>query len=175
MTATPTSRRGPRAPESGAPVLPQDPPPWIARAVAWLLLALFATAVAAAFLVRVPETIEVPFVLQSAGSVPGGAPVKLDAQMTFSRKDARRIDAGARVRLHFDDFPAERFGSVPAHVEPGAPLYRVEGDVSRPARLDETTIGIGDARRSLLQGMKGTARVVVGDRSVAEALFFPRR
>ena len=44
-------------------MLPQEPPPWIARAVAWLLVALFFVALLAAVLVPLPETVLCRFVL----------------------------------------------------------------------------------------------------------------
>ncbi len=44
-------------------MLPQDPPLWIARAIAWLLIAAFLTALAAAIVVRIPETVRCRFVL----------------------------------------------------------------------------------------------------------------
>lgn len=52
--------------EIEAPILPQDPPSWVLRAIAWLLCTLaVATAMVAVF-VRIPETVRCPFVLVSA-------------------------------------------------------------------------------------------------------------
>jgi membrane fusion protein len=47
----------------GPPFLASDPPPWAARALAGVLLALFSAGVLALFLVQVPETVTAPFVL----------------------------------------------------------------------------------------------------------------
>lgn len=44
-------------------MLPQDPPPWIVRSTAWLLIALFLTALIVAVVVHLPETVRAPFVL----------------------------------------------------------------------------------------------------------------
>ena len=44
-------------------MLPQDPPPWIVRSTAWILIALFGTALLVAIVVHLPETVRVPFVL----------------------------------------------------------------------------------------------------------------
>ena len=44
-------------------MLPQDPPPWFIRSLAWLLIALFGVALLAAVLVSLPETVTCPFVL----------------------------------------------------------------------------------------------------------------
>lgn len=44
-------------------MLPQDPPAWIVRSSAWLMIAFFAIALLAAILVHLPETVTCPFVL----------------------------------------------------------------------------------------------------------------
>jgi len=49
--------------EAESEMLPQDPPPWFIRSLAWLLVAMFAVALLAAILVRLPETVTCPFVL----------------------------------------------------------------------------------------------------------------
>ena len=49
--------------ESESSLLPQDPPHWVIWGTAWLIIGLFATAVAASFLVHIPETIRCPCVL----------------------------------------------------------------------------------------------------------------
>jgi membrane fusion protein len=51
------------SPEGATPYLDREPPPWAARGLAWILLALFAAAVLAAVLLRVPETVAATFVL----------------------------------------------------------------------------------------------------------------
>lgn len=47
----------------GPPFLETAPPPWAARALAWVLLSLFAVGGLALFLVQVPETVVAPFAL----------------------------------------------------------------------------------------------------------------
>lgn len=49
--------------ETGTPFLEIEPPRWAARGLAYLLLALFVTALLATFLVHLPETVSAPFVL----------------------------------------------------------------------------------------------------------------
>jgi hemolysin D len=44
-------------------MLPKDPPPWTARAIAWLLIAMAGTALLGSLVVRVPETVICRFVL----------------------------------------------------------------------------------------------------------------
>jgi multidrug resistance efflux pump len=49
--------------EAESEMLPQDPPPWFIRALAWLLIAMFGVALLAAVFVSLPETVTCPFVL----------------------------------------------------------------------------------------------------------------
>lgn len=49
--------------ESESEMLPQDPPPRIIRAIAWLLIAIFFTGMIAAVTVHLPETVSAPFIL----------------------------------------------------------------------------------------------------------------
>jgi membrane fusion protein len=53
--------------DEGSAVFPAEPPPWVPRALAWLLIALFAAALIAAIVVRVPETVRSRFVLVPEG------------------------------------------------------------------------------------------------------------
>lgn len=48
-------------------VFPAEPAPWVSRTLAWLLIGLFAAALLAAIVVRVPETVRSPFVLVPEG------------------------------------------------------------------------------------------------------------
>jgi multidrug resistance efflux pump len=51
--------------EDESPILPQDPPSWVLRSIAWLLCAVALVAALAAVIVKIPETIRCPFVLVS--------------------------------------------------------------------------------------------------------------
>ena len=58
-------------------MLPQDPPPWIIRSTAWLLLGAFLFALLIAIVLRLPETVHCPFVLVPAtGADPVQSPVQ---------------------------------------------------------------------------------------------------
>jgi HlyD family secretion protein len=46
-----------------AEMLPQDPPPWLMRSAAWLLIAFFGAALLASVVVKLPETVTASFVL----------------------------------------------------------------------------------------------------------------
>jgi len=49
--------------ETESELLPQDPPPWFIRSLAWLLITMFGVALLAAIFVSLPETVTCPFVL----------------------------------------------------------------------------------------------------------------
>lgn len=55
--------------EADAPIAPKDPPHWFVVALAWLLIALFATALLVAIFVHVPETVRSRFVLMPENGV----------------------------------------------------------------------------------------------------------
>jgi membrane fusion protein len=59
--------------EEEAPLVPSDPPGWFVRMLASLLIALFVTALLAAILVRVPETVQSRFELVTEG---GADPIR---------------------------------------------------------------------------------------------------
>jgi HlyD family secretion protein len=53
--------------ETESEMLPQDPPPWFVRSLAWLLISMFSVALLASIFVHLPETVTCPFVLVAAG------------------------------------------------------------------------------------------------------------
>src|SRR5437762_1102727 len=58
-------------------MLPQEPPPWIIRSTAWLLLAAFLFALLAAIVMRLPETVRCTIVLvPGTGADPIQSPVR---------------------------------------------------------------------------------------------------
>jgi multidrug efflux pump subunit AcrA (membrane-fusion protein) len=63
-------------------MLPQDPPAWIIRSTAWLLIAFFVIALLAAVFVHLPETVSCPFVL---GPKDGGDPIQSPYVAVVSR------------------------------------------------------------------------------------------
>jgi multidrug efflux pump subunit AcrA (membrane-fusion protein) len=75
---------------SDAPFLPTRPAPWAMRSLATTLMAVFATAVAAAFLIQVPETVESGFVLVSSEQA---APVRAPHSGSVSVVKAHAGDA----------------------------------------------------------------------------------
>ena len=63
-------------------MMPQEPPPWIIRSMAWLLLAAFVVGLLIAIVMRIPETVHCPFVLVPAT---GADPVQSPRQAIISR------------------------------------------------------------------------------------------
>jgi multidrug resistance efflux pump len=63
-------------------MLPQEPPPWIIRSTAWLLLAAFLFALLVAIVMRLPETVHCQFVLIPAT---GADPIQSPRQAIISR------------------------------------------------------------------------------------------
>src|SRR5260370_14026504 len=61
---------------------PQEPPPWIIRSAAWLLLGAFLFALLLAIVMRLPETVRCPFVLIPAT---GADPIHAQHQAIISR------------------------------------------------------------------------------------------
>jgi membrane fusion protein len=76
----PTSQRG--SIELESEMLPQDPPPWIIRRTAWLLIGAFVTGLLLAIAIRLPETVRCPFILVPAT---GADPIQAAHQGIISR------------------------------------------------------------------------------------------
>ena len=63
-------------------LLPQEPPPWIIRSTAWLLISAFVFAFLIAIVMRLPETVDCRFVLIPAT---GADPIQAPRQAIISR------------------------------------------------------------------------------------------
>ena len=74
-------------------MLPQEPPPWIIRATAWLLLAAFLFALLVAVVMRLPETVNCQFVLIPAT---GADPIQSPRQAIINRV---AVEEGQTVKL----------------------------------------------------------------------------
>ncbi len=61
---------------------PQEPPPWVIRWTAWLLIAAFLCALLVAIVMRLPETVDCRFVLIPAT---GADPIQAPRQAIISR------------------------------------------------------------------------------------------
>jgi len=73
---------------------PQEPPPWIIRSAAWLLIGAFLFALLIAIVVRLPETVHCPFILIPAT---GADPIQSPRQAIISRvavEEGQPVQAG---------------------------------------------------------------------------------
>jgi multidrug resistance efflux pump len=73
-------------------MLPQEPPPWIIRSTAWILLGAFLFALLIAIVMRLPETVRCPFVLVPAT---GADPIQSPVRAIISRVE---VDEGQPVK-----------------------------------------------------------------------------
>lgn len=103
---------------------------------------------------------------------------RLQAALTVPQTGLSRVRPGLTVRLLYEAFPYQRYGvrtgvirwTSPAGTPVnGAPEFRAFAD------LAEQSIHVDGEDRQLLPGMKGTALVVVGRRSVISHAFAPLR
>ena len=78
---------------------PQEPPPWIIRSAAWLLLGAFLFALLIAIVMRLPETVRCPFVLIPAT---GADPIQAPHQAIISRV---AVGEGQTVKSGEELFP----------------------------------------------------------------------
>jgi multidrug resistance efflux pump len=79
-------------------MLPQEPPPWIIRWTAWLLLGAFLFALLTAIVMRLPETVDCRFVLIPAT---GADPIQAPRQAIISRV---AVEEGQPVKTGEDLF-----------------------------------------------------------------------
>jgi HlyD family secretion protein len=82
------------------------------------------------------------------------------------------------IRFFFDAFPYQRYGTITGRLDWISPAA-VETEDGQQfiglGSLDEDGLSVGGERRSLRVGMTGEARIMVGNRSVAEMVFGPLR
>lgn len=83
--------------ETESSVLPQDPPSWVIRSIAWLLCSMAAVAALVALFVKIPETVRCPFALVSeAGTETLLAPIQsLLAQVKV--EEGTEVEQGATL------------------------------------------------------------------------------
>jgi len=92
---TPNARRADQeALDSESPLLPQDPPHWVVRGTAWMIIALFATALLALVVVHVPETIRCPCILVPEGGADPIQSPRLAVIRQVRVGEGREVSAG---------------------------------------------------------------------------------
>ncbi|TMP90159.1 MAG: HlyD family efflux transporter periplasmic adaptor subunit [Verrucomicrobia bacterium] len=77
---------------------PQEPPPWVIRTAAWVLVGAFLFALLIAIVMRLPESVHCPFVLIPAT---GADPIQAPRQATISRVE---VEEGQPVKAGEDLF-----------------------------------------------------------------------
>ncbi len=150
-------------------LLPADVPARVASWTGWLLLAVFAAAIVFGGAVRLPETVSASFVLE-AGPGQGARPL---VRLTIPESAFARLKPGQEVRLRYNAFPYQRYGSAAAildHVSPSA----VEGTTG-PAIPATGTLQAGPAGHVIepRPGMRGEACIVIERRTLLQKVFEP--
>ena len=103
---------------------------------------------------------------------------ELHARLLLEEQGLARVAPKQRVRLFFDAFPSQRYGTITGKldwVSPAAVASTNGQQFVGLASLDQTTITVEGRPRPLQVGMKGYARIVVGRRPLAEIVFEPVR
>ncbi len=100
------------------------------------------------------------------------------ARLTLGERGLSRLTEGQRVRLFFDAFPYQRYGSITGNLDWISPAaVSASGGPQFVARtsLGQNFIRVKGEPRPLRVGMKGEARIVVGSRALIEYAFEPAR
>ncbi len=99
-------------------------------------------------------------------------------RLLLHERGLSRLAHGQRVRLFFEAFPYQRFGTITARLDwiSQAAVSSDNGSMFVAlASLDQTSIKVRGEARPLRVGMKGEARINVGSRRVIEFAFEPVR
>ncbi len=103
---------------------------------------------------------------------------RLQAELTIPESGVGRIKSGQGVKLLYDAFPYQRYGIKYGTVRWVSPSSNAapEGRGFRTlADIESDSVQVDRQPRPLVAGMGGTARVVVGRRSIISAAFAPLR
>jgi len=187
-------------PDEDSPFLDPKPPHWAANGLAYLVILVVALVAVAAVAVQVPETVSSPFLLTPCsgtilrqqveaseaffdeGDLPSElacAGEKLQAKLTLPESGSARVRPGQGVTLLYDAFPygryGVRFGTVRWVSFAGVDDSRNSSSFHAFADLDDKAIMVDGLPRPLRAGMRGTARIVLGQRSLISYAFEPLR
>jgi hypothetical protein len=185
--------------EDTPPFLDPTPPHWAANGLAYLLIAVVAIATVAAVVVQVPETVSSPFVLApcsgsllrqqvealealvNEGDLPSDLTcpgAKLQAVLTVPQSGTARVRPGRGVKLLYDAFPYGRYGiryGTVRWVSPASVNTENNPGFHAFADIEDEAIMVDGQPLPLRAGMRGTAKIVLGKRSVISYAFEPLR
>jgi hemolysin D len=100
------------------------------------------------------------------------------ARLAVRESGLARLAIGQHVRLFFDAFPYQRYGTVAGELKwiSAAAVASERGrQFTAAASLDRTFIRVKNEERPLRVGMQGEARIAVGSRALIEHAFEPIR
>ena len=100
------------------------------------------------------------------------------ARLMFQESGVPKLAPGQRVRLFFEAFPFQRYGTITGKLEWISPaaVNSPEGQrFTGRATLDQTAFRARGQERPLRVGMKGEARLAIGSRTLIEYAFEPLR
>jgi hypothetical protein len=183
-------------PEDTPAFFDPTPPHWAANGLAYLVIAVVAIATVAAVVVEVPETVSSPFVLKPCSDTswrrqfeaqaieknllsklvcPGE---KLQADISLPQSGVARVHTGLGVKLLYDAFPFGRYGvryGTVRWVSPASVEAENGRDFHAFADIDDEAIMVEGQSRPLRAGMRGTAKILLGKRSLISYVFEPLR
>src|ERR1051326_4774505 len=119
-------------------------------------------------------------VVQTGGALCKLARAEGEPQVRLSLPEAGipKLAPGQKVRLFFDAFPYQRYGTLTGKLQWISPAAVNSSEGQRftgRASLDQTTFRTPGQERPLRVGMKGEARLLVGTRTLVEYAFEPLR
>ena len=102
---------------------------------------------------------------------------RLRAELAVPQSGVAQLAVGEPVKLLYDAFPYQRYGVKRGNVVWASPAASTgESQTFRAfVGLEEQSVTVAGKPRPLLAGMKGTARVIVGRRSVMSHVVAPLR
>jgi multidrug efflux pump subunit AcrA (membrane-fusion protein) len=148
-------------------LLPTDVPARVASWTAWLFLAVFAAAIVFACTVRLPETVSASFVLE-----PGQGSDQL-VRLTVPESAFARLKPGQEVRLRYNAYPYQRYGSAAAildRITPAAVDSALHSAVHATGILQAGPAGHTVEPRP---GMRGEARILIGRKTLFQKVLEP--
>lgn len=160
-------------------VLPQEPPPAIVRAVGWLLVLLFATALTALVVVEVPETVRSSFVLAPTGGADPVQAPRLAVIAEVKVTEGQRVAAGTELFvLRSDEIRSWRTELTTATAEVESRTASIaKTEASYQDRLGIKRNEIAQARRDVefrQQAVTTKRDLLARTRSLAAAELIPK-